>query len=469
MLLYLLYVVHYAVDIPIFDDWSLTVLTSHALHHHLTLGELWSQHGDTRLFVVRPVWAVFGWLDHLNYKHITLFSAATYIASFAMLLSLFRVYLGRRLTFLPVLLLGVVWFTVADVENSLWSFQLGWYLVVFFFVAMTHLLLLRHHRPNVFFALGVGAAVLAALTEVQGFVVWPVGLICLLWASPWGRRTIYESAIWCSTAVLTTAIYLHGYNYAGGHTACVLERGTKESCSLAYGLEHPVAFGKFMAVLVGNVVPTPPGTWIGVHELVGLAIVVVAGFVIVRSVRERSRGTIPLPLVLIVFALLFDLMIALSRVGQGAVGAGRNWYTMPNVILLTGIVVYACAHLPDARAVRERSGNRELLKVVGSVVLVAFVVVQCFVATRFGITHGAKRKAYLVDVAHIIVNTEKIPADRRDCYVTYAAGVFGFLKLPELSPYLEIAEADRLTFFRRSTLARYRNEGPPRYAPCDGQ
>jgi hypothetical protein len=463
-LLYLLYVSHYAVDAPNADDWNVIQLASNVVHHAEPLSDLWSQHGDTRIFVANLFFAAFGRFDHLNEKHIMFFSAGTYIATFVMLLFLFRSYLRRRLTFIPVLAFGVVWFSVADVQNSLWSFQMAWYLVVFFFVAMAYFLVSRRRYLKLFLALGIAAAVLASLTEVQGFVVWPVGLVCLLWASPWGRRTYYESAIWVLAAVLTTRIYLHNFNWAAATNICVGEGGQPKTCSLTYGLWHPVELAKFLSVLAGNVFPTLPGTYTQTHEVLGAAIWIAAGFVAVQSIRNRRTETNPLPALLIAFALQFDLMLALSRLGQGARGAGKNWYTMPNVILLSGIVVYASGHVPDLRKARGPGGGRKPLERFAFIALAAFLVVQCVVATQFGITNGRFQRKYATNIARVMVNLPAIPKTKQDCYFT---SVVVGPSASQLYAILAVAQRDHLTLFRPGGSERYRAQGPPRIAQCD--
>ncbi len=408
-MLYLLYVFHYSLNVPLADDWNVIPLVSSAIHHQLTLSKLWRQYGDTRLLVGYLFFVTFGVFDHLNEKSIILFSAGIFIATFVLLLFLFRSYLQRRPTFLSVLVLGIVWFSVADVQNSLWSFQLSWYFVVFFFVVMAYFLLVPGHRTILFFALGIAAAVLASLSEVQGFVAWPIGLICLLWVGPWGRRTYYESAIWVSAAVVTTAIYFHHFDLSGGSTVCVIEGGKKASCSLAFALLHPVQLARFLVVLVGNVVPAGPGGFVGAHELLGTGICIVAGFVVVQSIRERRVRTSPLPVLLITFALLFDLMLALGRLGEGVVGAGLDRYTMPNIILLFGIVVYVWAQVPNLRKIRKRINSRDRVKILGCATLLGLLIVQCVVATQFGITNGITMKADTVTVARVVVNLDRIP------------------------------------------------------------
>ena len=456
-LLYLAFVSHYALDVPLSDDWNLIALAAHARHHHVAMVELWSQYADTRLFVGRIVFAGFGLLDHLNLRHIILFSAITYIASFAILLVLFRAYLRRRLTFLPVLSLAVVWFSVADFQNALWSFQLAWYLVVFFFVAMAYFLVARDRYRNLFFALGIVCAVLASLTEVQGFGVWAVGLVCLLWAHPRVRRTSYECAIWISAAVLVTAIYLHNFNFGYAGNICQTEGGSKGSCSLAYGALHPVPLARFLAVLAGNVVPTRPGSYVGVHELLGAAIWIAAALVVFQSVRDRRLGTGPLPVLLILFALEFDLMLALSRLGQGPAGAGKTWYTMPNIILLSGIVIFAWRYVPDRQKTRERIHRGRRLTTVGLTTLAAFLLLQAVVATQFGITNGRELRASTVTVGRVLAHFSEIPVTKRECYVVAATD------RPSASAIfadIDAARFEQLALFQSGRESQFRS--PPR-------
>ena len=73
---------------------------------------------------------------------------------------------------------------------------MAWYFVIFFFVAMVYFLAVPRRHRNLFFSLAILAGFAASLSEIQGFIVWPVGVISLLWASPWVRRTYYELGVW---------------------------------------------------------------------------------------------------------------------------------------------------------------------------------------------------------------------------------------------------------------------------------
>ena len=116
------------------DDWSVVPLVHAALHGHLALSQLWHQYYESRLVVGNLIEILFGFTNQLDERAILFFGAAVFIASYLCLLALVRKYLPRRLTPIPVLVVGVVWFSVADVANALYAFQVTWYLTVFFFV-----------------------------------------------------------------------------------------------------------------------------------------------------------------------------------------------------------------------------------------------------------------------------------------------------------------------------------------------
>jgi hypothetical protein len=461
----LLWVYHYSVNVPYADDWDMIPLVVAAIHGHLTMGALWSQYVAGRPFVTRLIVVAFGALDHLNEKAIILFSAFTFIASFVLMLLSFRSYLGKRLTVLPVLSIGLVWFSFADLWNALFALQLVVFLVVFFFTAMAWVLLVPQHHRHFFFVLGILAAVAASCSFLQGFVVWPVGLICLLWVTPWNRRTYYESAIWLLAAGATAGIYLHGYSFADN--TCVAEGGQPGACTLRFALLHPVYLIRYFVVVVGNVVPTSVYSiqprYVVVYELLGVAISILAAFVVVQTVRERRQRANPLPLVLITFALLFDLMITLGHLGEGLLTAGDTRFTLPNIILLVGIAVYAWAHIPNLRHIRGHVKWHDWLKIVGLGTLGALLAAQCVMTTRFGITNGSAFKTRNELTARVVVNLNRIPIAKQDCYLE------GTVVGDPLDAYLwhSLALRNHLSVFQTSSRRLYRAEGPPAIEQCD--
>ena len=265
--LYVVYINRYAVNSFRSDDWSVVPIVHAALHGDLSLSQLWAQYHESRLLFGSIVVVLFGFIDRLNLRSLIFFSAAIFILSYGGVLALFRKYLARSLTPIPVLVVGVTWFSLADVQNSLWAFQVSWYLTVFFFVMMLVSLLGRNAHRNLWFAGAVLLACAASLTTIQGFVCWLLGAICILWTQPWTHRARAEIAVWLGALVLTITVYLPGYHFGEGNTCF-----DKSNCSAAALLHHPGAALGFFFALIGNVIPgvAPAPETSSVHNIADL-------------------------------------------------------------------------------------------------------------------------------------------------------------------------------------------------------
>ncbi len=221
-----------------------------ALHGHFSLGQLWSQYGEPRIPLVRAYLLLFAEVDHLDVRAAIISNAVLFIVSYGILLALFRRYLGASLTPIPVLAVGLVWLSWADVQNALWAFEIGWYLVTLGFVATLAALVLPRHRHDALAGCGrpvrgprhprldPGIRRVADRTAVPAVV--PDGP---LEAQSGGdgldrpRRSPLSSS------------YLIGYDRS--ITSCVPAFGCKPTDPIT----HPVSALRFLVVLVGNVVP----------------------------------------------------------------------------------------------------------------------------------------------------------------------------------------------------------------------
>ncbi len=461
--LYFLYVYHFSVNLPIVDDWQLLPLVGSAVHGHLQWDALWGQWTEAREVTGRLVFIAFGFLDHLDLRAVMLFSAALYILTFVVLLSLCRSYWGKQLEPIPVLVLGIVWFSLVDFQSALWSTNVNGYLTICFVILTLYFLLVPQQRERLFFVLGIVAAVLASLSFLHGFFVWPLGLICMVWSPKRRRRA--DLITWVVVALVTVGLYF--YNYNSANPACHF---MQSQCTLTFSLSHPGRFIEYFVLLVGNVIPsstTGVESVLAVHGVQGVVLLLVAIVVAVQTVRDRRVQSNPLPLLLVVFALLFDAMTAIGRDGAPlatAVAPINDRWTLPNVILLAGIVVYAWAHVPNLiRAYREAHGRPELFKLISFGTLMAFVVVQCALATNYGLTYGRESQQRDVASARIVVNLGRLPVSERACYVDEAV----WPGWTEHIAWIEIARRDHLTVFGPGIEHHYRVEGPQRLSVCD--
>jgi hypothetical protein len=468
-ILYLLFVDHYAVNSFLDDDWSVVPIVHAALRGHLSFGLLWNQYYESRLLLGNVIDVLFGFVDRLDVRAMIMFDAVVFIAAYAVLLVLVRKYLRRRLGPLMVLALGAIWFSLADVQNTFTAFQGSWYLTVLLFMSMLCVLIISDGRRPLLFAGAVVLALAASLSTVQGFLCWPIGAIIILWP-PRSRRRRPELGTWALTMLVTMAVYLRGYKFNAANT-CL----DAAQCTTHYELRHPLTTFGFFFGLIGNVIPGQQQTWVTsiVHDparfvLLGMAIFAVAVFIVVQSWRLRAhREHTPLPAVLIVFSLLFDVTIAAGRGGTGTAGAvSHNRYVMANLILLTGIFIYGLARVPLARRRWVASRRGALAYVPGLVLtlLAMFLAVQVVCATSFGITNARSDHVGRILEAQLFVSEVAEHA----LYVTTNGAcqrAEAFFVEPEAT--LRDASKDRLGEFNAGSLRYFQSlPVPAAIAPC---
>ena len=456
--IYFSYVDHYGVNSFYFDDYSTFGAMNAAFHNQPVGGWIWQQYTEGRQVLSNASFAGFALLDHANVRAILLFGALILAASYIILLVLYRHYTRNRLTPLPVLVIGLVWFSLADVGSSLFAYQLSCYFVLLAIVVMLFALLVPNTHRTTWFAIGVLAALCSSLGFLDGFLAWPIGLICILWARPRTRRTTYKVMAWIGSMLCIGIVYFRGYHSSGCAPIA--------HCSLGDSLSHPVIMIRVYLVLLGGVLP---GGYFGpkVHdtirfEVVGAALLAGALFIIIQSWRYRStRERLPLPMLLILFGLLWDAMITAGRTGYGVdFLIGVNRYVMPNIVVLTGIVIYAVAQTPRLRRSSARITRVTALTWLTLSVLALFLAVQIAQSTEFGLVNGAAADRMFTLEARLWVNLDRVPPADRSCEVARILDTGLFVGGP--SP---IPADDHLGEFGPSTYLYYRAMGPPRLAP----
>jgi hypothetical protein len=462
---YIVYVWCYSFNIPFADDWTKLPMTVRALHGALGFKDLWAQYNEGRLFIPNLAFVALGSLTRFNLKAIVMLGAAAYVASFFLLLACFRVYVQRRLSWIAILSLGLVWFSLADTGNALWAFQLAWYLVIFFFSLMMFFLIVWPARLVPRVSLAAAAAVLGSLSMLQGFLIWPVGALFLVWNRrlPWRRRAALLGG-WVTAALVTLAVFLRDYVWSHGCTQY-------HSCDPGMVLNYPWHYIQFFAAMVGYVIPRlgPFGrAYVGLHEALGVLLLLGAVVVIVYSIRERATSERPpLAVALVVFALLFDLTIVIGRGLAALPFASQRRFTMPNIVLVAGLVVFAWSHVPRFIPTPDRRRRaRRMLRpsTIAWGVLALFVVMQAVFTTASGIDEGRTWHSAQVTQARFLVNRDRLSDPEAGCYlrvfVTNGVGA-GPLLEAWWNPLIDLAAADRLHVFEKPTYERYRRRGPP--------
>jgi hypothetical protein len=344
---------------------------------------LWAQHYEDRMFVPNLVFVAAGRASHGNEQSVIALSAIVFIATYFAFLALCRTYLGR-LTWQVALVVGVVWFGFVDYGNALMAFQFAWYLVLALFVGMLWLLMgsWAYRIPA-----AMALAVIASFCVAQGLILWPVGLLCLLW-------TKARIAPWIAAAIATVVVYFIGYssnptNAGNLFPANIFGAQSIAGISWTYPFAH---LGTTITLSVAELgVPFPQ-----FRQLAGVVILVAAAYVVVRAVQRREL----LPVALITFAVLFDALVLVGRLHFGYNGVTASRYSMPGLVMLLAIIVYAWKHVKAKQV---------------AVVCLAAIAVQVGVSSAYGITQAAQLRTKMLTARELAV-ADPPPQAERYCY-----------------------------------------------------
>ncbi len=414
---YIALVQHYQVNAIWQDQWD----DINVIRHFPQWSALWYQHTDNRVLFPNLIVVALAHTVHYNIdveeylSALMLFGATT----------LFIWSHKRRSPNTPLLFYCPVVFltlTVAQWQNTLWGFQMAWYLVLLS-LAVTLALL---DRPQVAgplawprlkwptFAAAVLMAVVGSYSSLQGLLIWLVGLV-LLYHRRWPRWAFVG---WISAAVITVVLYFQ--NFA---TTRVDNPGLVLSHSWLGIRVFVFALGDIVGVQEN--LQDPPNAAVMAF---GVVILVLAVFVLLRwGIRRDEDSGVPIGISLIVFGLLFDALMTQGRFWLKFHAASQSHYTTNDVLVLAGIYLTVLSGTRlgvraqrGARSSGTRwqlthafawiSGHAERIdrRVIRRIALAA-IVIQVLVSVPLGIKDAREFHQEYLTTASVTANIEHEP------------------------------------------------------------
>ena len=315
---YLWFIHHYALNIIRGDQWSDIQLIADSYSGHLSFSDLWAQHNENRILFPNLIVLLLSRTTNLNVLVEEYVGAAMLIASTGLLIFAHRRRVGLAwIYYWPVALLML---SFVQFENTLWGFQLAWYLVLLA-VAVTFTVLDRPILTWWWLTLAIVSAVVASYSSLQGLIVWPTGLLLLYYRSRPKPFTIG----WIAAAAVTVALYV--VNYVNGGDSSVVG--------------HPMAALQFYFVGVGDVIGVSisgSGAMSAALLVLGLVIFALSIWVLVAYCRGRDETTgMPIAAALIVFGLLFVGLFTDGRLPSGLPAAAASRYRTFDLLIVVGL------------------------------------------------------------------------------------------------------------------------------------
>ena len=192
---------HYARNVVFYDQWSDVRLVAHP-----SFSALWVQHNENRILFPNLVVLLLAHTTHLNIV-VEEFLSATLLVGATVLIALVHHRRSPSTPWFAYIPLVLLLFSFVQDGDTLWGFQLAWYMVLLALAGCIYLL----DRPNLIgpvFAAAVIVAVVGSFSSLQGLLIWPVGMVL----NYQRRRGRAWQLGWILSGVITTVVYFYDLN-----------------------------------------------------------------------------------------------------------------------------------------------------------------------------------------------------------------------------------------------------------------
>ena len=326
-------IAHFGVNVIVNDQLSDVSVIKASQSHLIPWGALWVQHTQNRLLFPNVLVLVLSRAVHFDIRIEELFGAVLVLCATALLIWSHK----RRspetpwLYYCPVAFLT---FSLVQYENTLWGFQVAWYMVL---VSLAVAIVFLDRSSLTWWALGgaVVAGIVGSYSSFEGLFIWPVGLLLLYQR----RRRLTALAVWGASAIATAAVFFYKFS------------STAVDPSHGYALHHLLTSAKFFIFAIGDVVGITfkSGSGNGNVLIFGVLVLILAVFTLVYyGARRDERSGGPIGAALVLFGLLFAASVTQGRVLFGYSGATASRYTTFDLLTLVGIYLAALG-APTAR------------------------------------------------------------------------------------------------------------------------
>jgi hypothetical protein len=331
---YFWFLERYSVNAVVGDQWDLIPMIKQSYVHFFDWGPMWAQHNENRIFFPNIVLDLLVHADHLNIQTEEYLGAVMLFAAVV-----FIVWAHKRrsastpwLYYCPVAFLA---FSVVQYGNTIWGFQLAWYMVLLS-LAATILLLDRVTLTWVTLVGALAVAVVGSFSSFQGLLIWPTGLVLLYFR----RRSLAQIGVWIAVAIASTLQYFRGYSSV--------------TPDPQFAIQHPVIALKFFLLSLGDIVGKPiadgkrgyEDTLVMVFGV--LTVLLAVGSVLICGVRIDEHSGSPVGVALICYGILFAIMMTQGRILYGYEAASFSRYTTFDLLVLVGVYLVLLGHRQHA-------------------------------------------------------------------------------------------------------------------------
>ena len=237
VLVYFWLIHHYSVNVISGDQWDNMTVIRHSYSNLFDWSVYWAQHNEHRIFFPNLVVVLLSRTTHLNIQFEEYLSGLMLTVATAQIIWAHK----RRSPSTPWLYycpVGLLAFSVVQFGNTLWGFQMSWFLVL---LALTTALFLLDRAILGWLTLigAIAAGVVGSFSSFQGLLIWPTGLVLLVIR----RRAWPLAGAWALAGVGSIAFYFYDYTdyttwYAWEHPLAAASSTCMQSAMCWESLRH---------------------------------------------------------------------------------------------------------------------------------------------------------------------------------------------------------------------------------------
>jgi hypothetical protein len=330
---------HYAVNVPLGDEWALVPLFEKWNSHQLTFHDLYQQHNEHRIPIPKLIYLAFAHLTNWDLRAEMFFSVALCAATSAGIYALLRRTLGGPPRQILLLWAGanLLIFSPTQAQNWLWGFQLQMFIPNLCLV-LTLVTLTSNFPWWPRFGASVFLIAVATFSFGNGLLLWPVVALFLVLRG----ESKWRIAAWLLVFVLVAALYFPGYY-----------RIPRPHPLTGNWLDYPHYFLVFIggALSRGREGQLLLGAM--VTGAVGLAVYAAISVHFFRTRGEVLRNAAPW-LALGPYVIGSAALAAYSRVNWGPIQALDSRYVTNSNYFYLGLIVLAALAMRDIAHSRSR-------------------------------------------------------------------------------------------------------------------
>jgi hypothetical protein len=207
---------HYAVNVPFWDQWDLVPLLQQHNHGITNYSGLFAQHNEHRLVFPRLLMVILATLSHWNVILEMMVSIVLAAAGFAFIYSmLVRTIHKPALRLLAATLLAIILFSPIQQENWLWGWQMQWYLNTLGLAAAVWALTTWRKSPGWRVLVAIAASTVATYSLASGVFLWILCLPVFFLRQELRRYCL----VWIAAATVAIGAYYWSYQSPAGHAS----------------------------------------------------------------------------------------------------------------------------------------------------------------------------------------------------------------------------------------------------------